>query len=110
MPRLALTLEALKERPWPRDSIDEIFYMNDFMNNAELIRAVAYLARAGNCAACHTARGGAPYAGGRAIATPFGTVFSSNLTPDAATGLGAWTGAEFWRQPVPLPIRSEQIR
>jgi len=57
----------------------------------------AYLARAGNCAACHTARGGAPYAGGRAIATPFGTVFSSNLTPDAATGLGAWTGDEFWR-------------
>ena len=39
--------------------------------------------------ACHTARGGAPYAGGRGIATPFGTVYASNLTPDAATGLGA---------------------
>jgi biotin carboxylase len=42
---LLLTLEALKERPWPRDSIDEIFYMRDFSDNQELIRAVAYLAR-----------------------------------------------------------------
>ncbi|MBC7683371.1 MAG: cytochrome c, partial [Ferruginibacter sp.] len=39
----------------------------------------AYLARAGNCAACHTTRGGTPYAGGRGIDTPFGTVYSSNL-------------------------------
>lgn len=57
----------------------------------------AYLARAGNCQACHTARGGAPYAGGRGIDTPFGTVFASNLTPDRKTGIGAWSAAEFWR-------------
>lgn len=57
----------------------------------------AYLARAGNCMACHTARGGAEYAGGRAIDTPFGAVYSTNLTPDAATGIGTWTSAEFWR-------------
>ena len=57
----------------------------------------AYLARAGNCAACHTARGGADYAGGLGIATPFGTVYSSNLTPDVQTGLGQWTPAAFWR-------------
>ncbi len=57
----------------------------------------AYLARAGNCAACHTARGGAPYAGGRGIQTPFGTVFSSNLTPDQATGIGSSTPQDFWR-------------
>jgi cytochrome c553 len=57
----------------------------------------AYLARLGNCAACHTARGGAPYAGGRAIDTPFGTVFSSNLTSDAATGLGQWIASDFWQ-------------
>ncbi|MEO8855781.1 MAG: cytochrome c [Burkholderiaceae bacterium] len=56
-----------------------------------------YLARAGNCMLCHTARGGKPYAGGRAIGTPFGTVFSSNLTPDVASGLGAWSAAQFWR-------------
>lgn len=57
----------------------------------------AYLARAGNCAACHTARGGPPYAGGRGIATPFGTVYASNLTPDPATGLGRWSADQFWR-------------
>jgi mono/diheme cytochrome c family protein len=57
----------------------------------------AYLARAGNCMACHTDRGGAPYAGGRAIETPFGTVFAGNLTPDARTGIGEWTAADFWR-------------
>lgn len=57
----------------------------------------AYLARAGNCQACHTARGGAPYAGGRGIDTPFGTVYSSNLTPDVQTGLGRWSAAQFWR-------------
>ena len=56
-----------------------------------------YLANAGNCVACHTARGGAPYAGGRAIETPFGTVYASNLTPDADTGLGRWTADHFWR-------------
>jgi mono/diheme cytochrome c family protein len=56
----------------------------------------AYLARAGNCAGCHTARGGQPYAGGRGIATPVGTVVAGNLTPDA-TGLGGWTAAQFRR-------------
>ncbi len=61
-----------------------------------LVERGAYLARAGNCAGCHTARGGAPYAGGRAIETPFGAVYSSNLTPDA-TGLGGWSAWEFRR-------------
>ncbi len=56
-----------------------------------------YLARAGNCLGCHTARGGEPGAGGRAIATPFGTVYSSNLTPDDDTGLGRWSASEFRR-------------
>jgi mono/diheme cytochrome c family protein len=65
--------------------------------DAAAVARGAYLARAGNCAACHTARGGAPYAGGRAIATPFGTVYAGNLTPDAASGLGRWTADEFWR-------------
>ncbi len=56
-----------------------------------------YLALAGNCAGCHTARGGAAYAGGRAVETPFGNVYASNLTPDMTTGLGAWTADDFWR-------------
>ncbi len=57
----------------------------------------AYLARAGNCAACHTTRGGTPYAGGTPIPTPFGTVYGSNLTPHAEHGIGAWTATDFWR-------------
>lgn len=64
---------------------------------AQQVARGAYLVRAGNCIGCHTERGGVPFAGGRAIETPFGTVFSSNLTPDAAHGLGAWDSAAFWR-------------
>ncbi|MDO9360219.1 MAG: cytochrome c [Polaromonas sp.] len=62
-----------------------------------LIERGAYLARAGNCAGCHTARGGESYAGGLGIATPFGTVYTSNLTSDQATGIGSWSSAHFWR-------------
>lgn len=65
--------------------------------SAEQLQRGAYLARAGNCAGCHTARGGAPYAGGQAIATPFGTVYASNLTPDPQHGLGRWNASQFWR-------------
>jgi mono/diheme cytochrome c family protein len=57
----------------------------------------AYLAQVGNCAGCHTVRGGQPYAGGLGIETPFGAVYASNLTPDAATGIGNWTRLDFWR-------------
>ena len=56
----------------------------------------AYLAKAGDCMACHTVRGGVPYAGGRAIETPFGRLLAPNITPDRATGIGAWTADEFW--------------
>lgn len=56
-----------------------------------------YLALTGNCAGCHTARGGAAYAGGRGIETPFGVVYASNLTPHEATGIGRWSSAHFWR-------------
>ena len=57
----------------------------------------AYLSKVGNCAGCHTMRAGQPYAGGLGIDTPFGAVYASNLTPDAATGIGNWTRADFWR-------------
>ena len=64
---------------------------------AQLVERGAYLARAGNCMGCHTARGGQPYAGGRAIVTPFGTIYASNLTPDKETGIGDWSADDFWR-------------
>jgi mono/diheme cytochrome c family protein len=63
----------------------------------ELVERGAYLARAGHCAGCHTARGGVAYAGGRGITTPFGTVYAGNLTPDPETGLGRWSPRDFWR-------------
>jgi mono/diheme cytochrome c family protein len=68
-----------------------------FSPSVNEIERGAYLARAGNCAGCHTARGGAPYAGGVEVRTPFGTVVSTNLTPDRRTGIGTWTPAYFWR-------------
>lgn len=61
------------------------------------VRQGAYLARIGNCASCHTAVQGAPYAGQRAIETPFGAVYSSNITSDASSGIGAWSGDDFWQ-------------
>jgi mono/diheme cytochrome c family protein len=56
-----------------------------------------YLVRAGGCISCHTAAGGQPFAGGRALATPFGTFYSPNITPDPETGIGRWTDAQFLR-------------
>jgi mono/diheme cytochrome c family protein len=54
-----------------------------------------YLARAADCQACHTARGGAPFAGGLAFNLPFGSIYSPNITPDKDTGIGGWTDAQF---------------
>ena len=56
-----------------------------------------YLARVGDCAACHISENGKPYAGGRAITTPFGKIYASNITPDRDTGIGAWTEADLYR-------------
>jgi len=55
-----------------------------------------YLARTGDCVACHTAEGGKSFAGGRPIQTPFGTIYSTNITPDRETGIGLWSNTEFY--------------
>ncbi len=68
----------------------------DLAAQAAQVARGEYLTRAGNCMACHTDRGGAPWAGGRGIDTPFGTVYAGNLSPHAS-GLGAWTADDFWR-------------
>ncbi|MEK6314737.1 MAG: cytochrome c [Burkholderia gladioli] len=57
----------------------------------------AYLARVGDCVACHTAPNGRPFAGGLSLATPFGTLYSTNITPDAKTGIGSWRYEDFAR-------------
>jgi mono/diheme cytochrome c family protein len=64
---------------------------------AALLARGEYLTRAGDCAACHTLPGGAPFAGGLAFHLPFGTIYAPNITPDHDTGIGAWTDAEFVR-------------
>lgn len=62
-----------------------------------LIEAGKYLATVGDCVACHTEQGGTPMAGGRALETPFGTVWSTNITPDLKTGIGSWSFGAFDR-------------
>ncbi len=57
----------------------------------------AYIYRAAGCASCHTAKGGAELAGGYAFETPFGTFYSSNITPDPATGIGGWSEEDLIR-------------
>ena len=64
---------------------------------AAYLKQGEYLARAGDCIACHTPRGSEPYAGGRGIQTPFGTIYAPNITPDKETGIGQWTANDFWR-------------
>jgi mono/diheme cytochrome c family protein len=57
----------------------------------------AYLARIGDCEFCHTAPNGKPFAGGRAIATAFGVIYSINITPDRDTGIGQWSEQDFYK-------------
>ena len=56
-----------------------------------------YLARAGDCVACHSQPNGKLFAGGRPMATPFGNFYVPNITPDDETGIGKWTSDEFYR-------------
>lgn len=62
-----------------------------------LIERGATLAAIGDCAVCHTTKGGVPYAGSRPLPTPFGTLYTTNITPDVATGIGNWSFAAFRR-------------
>jgi nicotinate dehydrogenase subunit B len=65
--------------------------------SAEVIERGRQMAALGNCIGCHTAPGGLPNAGGRAMHTPFGTLYSTNLTPDPETGIGRWSFSAFQR-------------
>jgi mono/diheme cytochrome c family protein len=65
------------------------------MTNASPIERGEYLARAADCMVCHTAPGGKEYAGGFAFKLPFGTLYSTNITPDKETGIGSYTDQQF---------------
>ncbi|WP_153102244.1 cytochrome c [Paraburkholderia hayleyella] len=63
----------------------------------DLVKRGQYLTRVGDCMACHTADKSRPFAGGVPIKTPFGTIYTSNITPDNETGIGRWSDTEFLR-------------
>lgn len=65
--------------------------------NSDLVARGEYLARAGDCVACHTPPEGRIFAGGRAMPTPFGTLYSSNITSDPETGIGKWSDDDFYK-------------
>ena len=81
------------ERPWQKlaPATQAAHGGNDIVSRGE------YLARAGDCIACHTATGGREHAGGRPMPTPFGALFAPNITPDDETGIGRWTADDFFR-------------
>lgn len=65
--------------------------------SASLIERGQYLAHAADCIACHTTEGGQPFAGGRSFVLPFGTLYSTNITPDKKTGIGDYSDADWLR-------------
>lgn len=81
---LLLSLTVLSLPAWSAD-------------DAALVERGRYLAVAGDCAACHSAPGKAPFGGGVAIASPLGTIYSTNITPSSKAGIGAWTEEQFSR-------------
>jgi len=76
---------------------EPVVVQRDTQAGAALIKRGEYLARAGDCVACHTADKGRPFAGGLPINTPFGTIYTPNITSDPDTGIGRWTDADFLR-------------
>lgn len=67
------------------------------IRDPELIRKGEYLSKVADCGACHTAPGGKPFAGGLGMQTPMGTIYSTNITPDATHGIGNYSYADFER-------------
>ncbi len=75
----------------PIEPPDAAAFQQDSIERGEM------LAGLGNCAVCHTAAGGAPLAGGLALPTPFGTIYTTNISPDPDTGIGNWSQEAFVR-------------
>jgi mono/diheme cytochrome c family protein len=69
----------------------------DTNSGAEVLRRGQYLVAAGDCMSCHLRDGGEPFAGGLALKTPFGIIYSSNITSDLETGIGGWTNEQFYQ-------------
>jgi mono/diheme cytochrome c family protein len=72
-------------------------HIDDATPDAAQLRRGQYLVVAGDCMSCHLREGGEPFAGGLGLNTPFGVIYTSNITPDRETGIGAWTSDQFYR-------------
>jgi len=75
-------------------------------SDPSLVARGSYLAKAADCMPCHTSARDKPYAGGLKLNTPFGAIYSPNVTPDRETGIGAWTFDQF-RNAVHSGIRAD---
>ena len=94
-------------RPGPMDFAGATVNLGEFggdptgvppdFDSTDPIARGQYLAEAADCLACHTAEGGEAFAGGRAFVTEFGTIYSTNISPDVETGIGSWSDADFLR-------------
>lgn len=80
-----------------RPALPEVATPMPLSFEADVVARGATLAAAGYCSTCHTVRGGQPFAGGYAMNTGFGTIYSTNITPDRETGIGAWSKEAFRR-------------
>ena len=76
-----------------------IYSLSSSAASIDIVKRGAYIVRAAGCISCHTDKKGKgkPFAGGRALKTPFGTYFSPNITPDVETGIGKWSDEDFVR-------------
>lgn len=95
-----LALLVLSSPPYPAcaaPAIEAIIPPAKSSFDPALVAQGAQLAALGNCKECHTARGGAPYAGGQPLKTPFGTIYGTNITPEPDTGIGRWSETAFIR-------------
>ncbi len=92
------TIAGTAAMAWPwKGAIAPVSRPAANLYSAETIERGRLVAAAGDCAACHTTEGGVTNAGGRGFETPFGTLYSTNITPDEATGIGQWSYAAFER-------------
>ncbi|MDB5857104.1 MAG: cytochrome c, class [Ramlibacter sp.] len=97
-----MTRPALRICAWLAAIVPAVFFASWSFGTAPgpqqtQVQRGEYLARAGDCISCHTAQGGAPYAGGYRLNTPFGYMLASNITPDPDTGIGRWSLDDFYR-------------
>jgi len=93
---VAICISGLAILIW-RPAISPVAPQSHLSFAPELVARGEVLAGAGNCASCHTVKGGRPFAGGYPIKTDFGTIYSTNITADAKTGIGAWSEEAFRR-------------